>query len=499
MIGAKSMNKGLFMNLEMNSEVTSSAIRLDLSLRWLALEDSFLAHWSGNLGLETRQFWSARHFLGPESTQVRETLNRAIKRVLVVPQDWPAQMVLLLYRREYWGFKTLWIESGFPDQEILLFYLSAHLFRWVLPPLRDDQISILVPTYNRLPMLKRLIVSIQSQTDQNWSLLIGDDASTDGTEQYCQKLEAEDARISYLRKPVNSGFYDTLSGLYAQAETELVMNVSDDDMLMPDCVAATRACFRRYPWIAMSGGGYYLLNVEASKVNLKQYGPYELRPGIPDFQRELQRCGIINPIFGGGMLLRKSVLEQISLDDPNVIGRRRFSCWDWWVVMRIMARYETAYSPEIVAVYNNRMDAAQMTFGQDWGAPFAVMLKQLLLDYWNYFGPDSYPQAILNYFITTILERNLLKSFSDCLKEHQSSEDLDHFLKEQREIWELFRWFQQEVLPRANNRVDHCRINETNVAGLSAGDIPGLRNNQEPHVLQPLIQEILGSLSAAPK
>lgn len=479
-----------YLSLRPLAELTVFERQRILAEAWLEQQASdWLQSWQGELGEQSRDLLALGQELKPEP--MADLLEPALERVLRDPEDWPAQLVLLISRRVFQGLEGRLQTQPFAHAEALLAYAQQTLLRRVLPPVENTDLSILVPTYNRLGMLQRLIRSIQAQTDSRWQLWIADDASNDGTEAYLQALSRQDERIHYLRKEQNTGFYDTLSLLYERAETELVMNVSDDDLLMPNCVADTRRCFERFPWIALGGGGYYLLNQQGTKLQAKQYGPYYVDTTPVNMQRELQRCGIINPVFGGGMLLRKSVLQAISADDPNTFGQRRYSCWDWWVVMRLLSRYEVAYAPSIVAVYTNRMDASQMTFNQDWGRPFAGLLQQLIQDYWAYFGAHTYPESILRYFQTTVLEPNLVQSFRACLNQHRQASELDDFVAKQRSGWEIYRWLMQEVLPQASQEASACQLNEITVAGLSGGEIEGLRENQGPPVLQALIRELL--------
>lgn len=57
-------------------------------------------------------------------------------------------------------------------------------------------ISIIIPTYNRLELLKRAIASIEDQTYTNYELIIVDDASTDATKDYLLECEHEVLTLS---------------------------------------------------------------------------------------------------------------------------------------------------------------------------------------------------------------------------------------------------------------------------------------------------------------
>ena len=64
--------------------------------------------------------------------------------------------------------------------------------------------SIILTTFNRMPVLKKAIDSVLSQTFQNWELLIIDNHSTDPTEEFLKTIK--DKRVKIL-KIHNNGFY----------------------------------------------------------------------------------------------------------------------------------------------------------------------------------------------------------------------------------------------------------------------------------------------------
>ena len=55
------------------------------------------------------------------------------------------------------------------------------------------KISVVIPTYNRLHTLPRAVDSVLAQSEQDFELLIVDDASSDGTDRYLATLS--DPRI----------------------------------------------------------------------------------------------------------------------------------------------------------------------------------------------------------------------------------------------------------------------------------------------------------------
>ena len=50
------------------------------------------------------------------------------------------------------------------------------------------KVSIMMPVYNGLPLIKASVESILKQTYTNWECIIVDDGSTDGTSAYLDSL-----------------------------------------------------------------------------------------------------------------------------------------------------------------------------------------------------------------------------------------------------------------------------------------------------------------------
>ena len=68
----------------------------------------------------------------------------------------------------------------------------------------EPLISVYLPTYNRLELLKRAVQSIQNQTYKNFEIIIVDDNSSDGTQEFLEKIAREDSRVRYFLKNKNS-------------------------------------------------------------------------------------------------------------------------------------------------------------------------------------------------------------------------------------------------------------------------------------------------------
>jgi cellulose synthase/poly-beta-1,6-N-acetylglucosamine synthase-like glycosyltransferase len=73
-------------------------------------------------------------------------------------------------------------------------------------------VSILVPTYNGERFLRLALRSALDQSYRDIEVIIGDDASTDGTADVLASVAAADARVRVVRHDTNVGATRTPSG-----------------------------------------------------------------------------------------------------------------------------------------------------------------------------------------------------------------------------------------------------------------------------------------------
>ena len=66
--------------------------------------------------------------------------------------------------------------------------------------MKEDLVSIIMPSYNTGKFIKETINSVLNQTYNNWELIIVDDCSTDDTEEIVNAIK--DNRIKFLKNVV---------------------------------------------------------------------------------------------------------------------------------------------------------------------------------------------------------------------------------------------------------------------------------------------------------
>jgi glycosyltransferase involved in cell wall biosynthesis len=97
------------------------------------------------------------------------------------------------------------------------------------------KVSVIMAVYNGMPYLSEAVDSILNQTLRDFKFLIINDGSTDGTEDYLNRLT--DQRIRVMHQS-NHGLGATLNRGVAMCETEFLARMDSDDISLPSRLEA---------------------------------------------------------------------------------------------------------------------------------------------------------------------------------------------------------------------------------------------------------------------
>jgi glycosyltransferase involved in cell wall biosynthesis len=97
------------------------------------------------------------------------------------------------------------------------------------------RVTVVIPTHNRWPMLRSALWSALNQEGVDPAVVVVDDASADQTREALAAVE--DARVTVLRLPENSGVSAARNLGLEQVATEWVAFLDDDDVWAPSHLA----------------------------------------------------------------------------------------------------------------------------------------------------------------------------------------------------------------------------------------------------------------------
>lgn len=118
------------------------------------------------------------------------------------------------------------------------------------------QVSVVVSTYNRGPLLEDALRSVLAQaegTTPPFELIVVDNNSTDGTREIIERFAAADSRVRYVFEPRQGLSYARNTGI-AEARAPVIAFTDDDVRAEADWVSAIVRAFEEHPEADVVGG-----------------------------------------------------------------------------------------------------------------------------------------------------------------------------------------------------------------------------------------------------
>jgi glycosyltransferase involved in cell wall biosynthesis len=106
---------------------------------------------------------------------------------------------------------------------------------------RTPRVSVGLPVRNGANYLRDALDSLLSQTLTDFELIIGDNASTDDTEEICREFAARDDRVRYVRHDADIGSPRNFNFVFGEAQAPYFRWACHDDFVEPDNLAACAA------------------------------------------------------------------------------------------------------------------------------------------------------------------------------------------------------------------------------------------------------------------
>ncbi len=215
---------------------------------------------------------------------------------------------------------------------------------------RRLQVSVIIPTYNRLEFLKEAVSSVFAQGYGDIELIVVDDGSTDGTEEWC--INVDDERCKYI-KIAHCGLPGRVRNIgIREAQGEFIAFLDSDDLWNPGKIEKQVmlmkekreyvVCHTREKWIRNGKV------ISQSKQRHRRWGDI--------FEDALVKC-IIGP---STVMLRRNVFEYAGLFDEDMEIAEDYDLW-----LRVTALYRVCYIEEpLVVKRGGHSDQLSEKYGQ---------------------------------------------------------------------------------------------------------------------------------------
>ena len=240
-----------------------------------------------------------------------------------------------------------------------------------------NEYAIVIVTYNREKLLRECIRRAADQTVGAASIIIVNNASTDGTPVYLEKLEKQDRIYDIINLPQNIGGAGGFARGIERAtekDVECVLIIDDDAMLARDYMELLLRARRSNPqYMAFAGTVKVNGRIDTShRRSISKIGMLLKNYGEQKYQSQYFTCEIASFC---GMLLDKKLIEQIGLPHP------------WYFIWHDDAEYSLRikeYTKFLVvtrAVLNHKTKPFDMGYPRryDWKDYYSIRNRILML------------------------------------------------------------------------------------------------------------------------
>jgi glycosyltransferase involved in cell wall biosynthesis len=147
--------------------------------------------------------------------------------------------------------------------------------------IKEDLVSIIMPSYNTGGFIAQSIQSVQNQTYQNWEMIIVDDCSTDNTDAVVEGYLC-DKRIKYIKNDKNSGAAVSRNRALREAKGRWIAFLDSDDIWEPTKIEEQLAFMKKHGYaftftdyrIQLNGEWLPYIYIGPNKVNKRRMYNY---------------------------------------------------------------------------------------------------------------------------------------------------------------------------------------------------------------------------------
>lgn len=115
-------------------------------------------------------------------------------------------------------------------------------------------VSVIVPSFNYASVLPGCVGSVLSQEGVDVRVLVIDDCSADASPELGERLSREDERVEFRRHAQNQGLVPTANEGLDWADSDAVLLLSADDLLVPGALARATKVLEDHPGVGLVYG-----------------------------------------------------------------------------------------------------------------------------------------------------------------------------------------------------------------------------------------------------
>jgi len=179
-------------------------------------------------------------------------------------------------------------------------------------------VTVVIPTHNRLRLLRAAIASVLNQQAVSLEVVVVDDGSTDGTGAWLDRRAAQDARIKVVHHERPKFLPAARNAGIAHASARWVAFCDDDDLWAPDKLASQLRA------LSSNAAGWACTGLVVVDEELEIIGHHRVRGG--DVLSDLLQGNTITS--GSTVIADLDLVRRVGGFDPTL---RASEDWDLWI------------------------------------------------------------------------------------------------------------------------------------------------------------------------
>jgi len=200
-------------------------------------------------------------------------------------------------------------------------------------------VSVVIPTYNRAPLLREAVASVLNQTYQDWELIVADDGSTDETRDYLAGVRDPRVRPLFLDHTGNAA--RARNAGVASARGSWIAFLDSDDVWLPEKLTLQLRAHADRPACRWSCTCLGFIDANG--------GPASQRSGPPYYPHSGWILELLLTFTAAAatqtMIVAKTLFDEIGGFDPALVPRE-----DYDLALRLAARNEIHTLPETLTL-----------------------------------------------------------------------------------------------------------------------------------------------------
>ncbi len=206
-------------------------------------------------------------------------------------------------------------------------------------------INIVTPAWNCAALIGDTIRSVLRQTHADWSMVVVDDGSTDGTGDVVRRFS--DPRLRLLTQG-NAGVSAARNRGMALLDGDGVLFLDADDVLTPTALATLADGLDDAPWAVAVAGSWARLD----PTRPDQAGRRVCPPDGDVLERLLVRNRYVN---GGHLLIRSEAVRQTGAFREDM---RFGEDWEYWIRLALLGEFDRVRDRTPLLLVRERIDGA---------------------------------------------------------------------------------------------------------------------------------------------